>query len=256
MQYQFLTPRQKRVLQAVQSDPPVSIKELSPRVELSDSTLRRELQTLADMGLVIQQFGKVRLSFSSDSENPFLLRTGIQEDEKRRIAQAALDFVQNGDTIFISGGTTTLEFARLLPGQRRLTVITNALPVAYHLLGKRGIKLVILGGEVRQDEQTMHGHLTVYGIQQLRADKLFYGIEAISLEHGLTHSQLLEVSTDRALINACTQTIVLADHTKFGKVAPALVVAVSEVHVIITGSELSPELVEELSSLGVEVVLA
>jgi len=253
---QLLTPRQKRILQALQSGQPVSIKELSQVVALSESTLRRELQSLADLDLVIQQSGKVRPSFSPDSENPFLLRIAIHEDEKRRIAQAALDYVQNGDTIFISGGTTTLEFARLLPGPRRLTVITNALPVAYHLLGKRGIRLVLLGGEVRQDEQTMHGHLTVYGIQQLRADKLFYGIEAISLDQGLTHSQLLEVSTDRALINACTRTIVLADHTKFGKVAPALVVPVSEVSTIITGRELSPETIEGLGELGVQVVLA
>ena len=253
---QLVTSRQKRILQALQSGQPVSVKELSQEVALSESTLRRELQALVDVDLVSFQSGKVRPSFSPDRENPFLLRTTIQEDEKRRIARAALDFVQNGETIFISGGTTTLEFARLLPGQRRLTVITNALPVAYHLLGRRGVKLVILGGEVRQDEQTMHGHLTVYGIEQLRADKLFYGIEAISLDHGLTHSQLLEVSTDRALIRACTQTIVLADHTKFGRVAPAVVVPISEVGAIITGRELTTEAIQGLQAAGVQVILA
>jgi DeoR/GlpR family transcriptional regulator of sugar metabolism len=252
----LLSQRQKRILQALHSKQPISIHDLAQSVQMSDSTLRRNLQLLADLNLIVRQSGKVHWAFALDTENPFLLRGMVNEDEKQRIACAALELVHNGETIYISGGTTTLEFARLLPGKRRVTVITNSLPVANALVGDRNIKLVVLGGEVRSGEQTMHGHLALYGIEQLRADKLFYGIEAISLEHGLTHSQLVEVSTDRALINACGRTILLADHTKFGKVAPAIVIPVSQVHTIVTGSELAAEFVEGLHSRSVQVVLA
>jgi len=252
----LLSQRQKKILQALRLKQPVSIHDLAQSVQMSDSTLRRNLQELTEMNLIVRQSGKVYWAFPPDTENPFLLRGMVNEDEKQRIACAALELVRNGETIYISGGTTTLEFACLLPGKRRITVITNSLPVANALTGDRNIKLVVLGGEVRWGEQTMHGHLTLNGIEQLRADKLFYGIEAVSLEHGLTHSQLVEVSTDRALINACAQTILLSDHTKFGRVAPAIVVAVNQVHTIVTGRELAAEFVEGLRSRNVQVILA
>jgi DeoR/GlpR family transcriptional regulator of sugar metabolism len=113
-----------------------------------------------------------------------------------------------------------------------------------------------LGGLLRQGERTMHGHLTEMGAQELRAEKFFYGIHAISLQHGLTHNHLQEVSTDRSLIHASVQTIVLVDHTKFGKVAPAIVVPVSQVHTVISGCELAPEIVDGLTALDVRVILA
>jgi DeoR/GlpR family transcriptional regulator of sugar metabolism len=252
----LLSSRQKQIIQALRPGDEILLSELAQRISISESTLRRELSALEEIDLVQRKSGKVRPAYSIDNEIPFLARTAINEDEKKRIAKAALDLVLNGETIFIAGGTTTLEFARLLPGRYQLIAVTNALPVANALIGRRGIKLVVLGGEVRREEQTMHGHLTIIGSQELRADKLFYGVEGFSLEHGITHSQLVEVSTDRALISACAETILLADHTKFGRVAPALVAPISQVHRIVTGRELESEYVSGLRASGIQVILA
>jgi DeoR/GlpR family transcriptional regulator of sugar metabolism len=241
------------VLQRVESIP---IDELARQLEVSNSTLRRELHDLSNESLVAISVGKVSLATPSNEERPFALRTLLNSEEKIRIGRMALELVHNGDTIFIAGGTTTFEFARLLPCQRRVTVITNALRVVDLLVDQPGIDLVALGGAVRPGEQTLHGHLTDWGVAQFRADKLFYGIEAISLQHGLTHSQIVEVSTDRAFANAATQTIILADHTKFGKVAPALVMELDKVHVIVTDRDLAPDIVECLSAKGIKVILA
>jgi DeoR/GlpR family transcriptional regulator of sugar metabolism len=250
-----LTNRQIQILHVLRNHQPLSIRELAQFTQLSDSSLRRDTRELVEIGLVISEFGKLRLNYATNSENPFLLRKITCEEEKTRIASAAMDLVENGDTIFIAGGTTTLACARVLPNQHRITVITNALPVAMTLTGRRNIKLVVLGGEVRQEEMNMHGHLTLFGIEQLRADKLFYGIEAISLEHGLMHNQLLEVNTDRALIDASTQTIVVADHTKFGKVASAVVVPLSQIQTIVTGKELQLDIREQLEKMDLQVIL-
>jgi DeoR/GlpR family transcriptional regulator of sugar metabolism len=252
----FLTERQKKIVRALRPEQAIPLGEMALSIGISESTLRRELSVLVEEGLVERQSGKLLPGYSDATETPLVVRMTINADEKKRIAKAALDLVRNGETIFVPGGTTTLEFSRLLPGQRQLTVVTNALPVANILVNQRGIKLVVLGGEVRRSEQTMHGHLTISGTQELRADKLFYGVEAISLEHGITHSQLIEVSTDRALISASIETILLADHTKFGKVASALVAPLSQVHRIVTGRELDPEFVTGLQALGVQVILA
>jgi len=252
----YLTERQKKIIQALRPDQAISFNELAQMVGISESTLRREVSALIDEGLVERQTGKLLPGFTSEAEIPLVVRTTIHAEEKKRIASAALELVHNGETIFVAGGTTTLEFARLLPGQRQLTVVTNALTVANLLVSQRGIKLVVLGGEVRRGEQTMHGHLTISGAQELRADKLFYGVEGVSLEHGVTHSQLIEVSTDRALISACIETIILADYHKIGKVAPALVAPLSQISRIVTGRELPVEFITGLKAQGVQVILA
>ena len=235
---------------------PISVDDLATCAGVSSSTLRRELRVLIADGLVILNAGQVSIALGTKEELPFAYRMTQDHEEKEAIARAALDLVKNGETIFITGGTTALELARLLPGKRRVTVITNALPVANLLVEDRNIKVVVLGGEIRPGELTMHGHLVLYGIKQLRADKLFYGVEAISPEYGLTHSQLVEVNTDRALIKAFSQTIILADHTKFGRVAPASVVSVDDVDIIITGKELALPFVEEFHRRNVRLILA
>jgi DeoR family transcriptional regulator, aga operon transcriptional repressor len=258
----LITPSQKRaerrvtLLQLLEAHDSLPIDDLADRVRVSSSTLRRELRDLASEGLVRINTGNVSLASPANEERPFALRTLTNPTEKARIGRAALDLIQNGDTIFISGGTTTLELAKLLPGQRRLTVITNALRVISLLVDQPGIDLVALGGAVRPGEQTLHGHLTELGVAQFRADKFFYGIEAISLQHGLTHSQIAEVSTDRALADAATEMIVLADHSKFGRVAPALVVPLDKVRVIVTDRDLPADTLQGLQSRAIRVILA
>jgi DeoR family transcriptional regulator, aga operon transcriptional repressor len=248
--------RKTALLNVLQKKDSIPIDDLARQTGVSSSTLRRELRDFVNEGLVSVTVGKVALATPSNEERPFALRILLNSDEKVRIGRAALELVCNGDTIFIAGGTTTLELARLLPGQRRLTLITNALRVIDLLVDQPGIDLIILGGAIRPGEQTMHGHLTEWGVAQFRADKLFYGIEAVSLQHGLTHSQIVEVSTDRALASAATQTIILADHTKFGKVAPALVMPLEKVHVIVTDRDLPADILEGLRAKDLQVILA
>jgi DeoR/GlpR family transcriptional regulator of sugar metabolism len=248
--------RQEEIVRVLRESGPASIEALANNLGTSQVTLRRDLRVLADAGLLERRVGRVALVSNGDNELPLPLRSKINHAEKLRIARAGLELIQNGETIMISGGSTTFELARLLPGQRRLTVITNALPVAELLADKPGINLIVLGGILRQGERTMHGHLTEMGAQELRAEKFFYGIHAISIQHGLTHNHLQEVSTDRALIHASVQTIVMVDHTKFGKVAPAIVVPVSQVQMVISGFELAPEHVEGLTTRDVRVILA
>ncbi len=239
--------RKAGLIRLLQENEPISIQDLVQISGLSQSTLRRELHELVDEGLVRINVGQVALAASSE-EKPFAFRTILNIEVKQRIAKAGLDLIQNGETIFISGGTTTLELARLLPRQRRLTVITNTLRVANLLVDVPGIDLIVLGGAVRLGEQTMHGHLTEWGVQQFRADKFFYGVQAINIHHGVTHSQIVEVATDRALAKAATQVIVLADHTKFGKVAPAFVLALEKIHILISDGNLPEEIQESLKS--------
>lgn len=246
--------RQDEILRILQERGMVTVGELAEQLGASQATLRRDLSRMAEAGLVQRRSGRVDL-LVGEGELPIALRSRLNLPEKQRIGRAALDLVQNGETIFISGGTTTLELARLLPSQRRVTAVTNSLRVADVLADKPGISLVVLGGEVRPDERTMHGHLTENGAEELRADSFFYGIHAISPQHGLTHNQLQEVATDRALAASALRVIVLADHTKFGRVAPAMVLPITRVHTIISGCELQDDIAESLRALDIRLIL-
>jgi DeoR family fructose operon transcriptional repressor len=249
------TVRKVEILKLLQENEHLELDDFARRLQVSSSTLRRELNPIIETGYIRIRAGWVSLNLQIGAELPFALRELENEDEKQRIACKALDLIQNGETIFISGGTTTLALAKILPG-RRLTVITNSLRVADALVDQPGIELVILGGKVRFDERTMHGHLTEWGAQQLRADKFIYGIQAISVQYGLTHPQIIEVSTDRALAEGATQVIVLADHTKFGKISPAMVIPIQKVHTLITGREIKADFLQELNAQNIQVILA
>ena len=256
-----MAPSKKRVnrkvnlLQFILERESIDLNELANLQGISASTLRRDVHELIGAGYIRFNSGKVEVASTTRDEIPFGLRELVNHDEKQRIALAALELIQNGDTIFISGGTTTLELARLLPGRRRLTMITNSVRNANAVIDKPGSDLVILGGQVRPEEQTMHGHLTEMAVQELRADKFFYGIPAIHPRHGLTHGQTNEIHTDRSIANVVTQIIVLVDHSKFGKVASALVLPLNKIDIIITGQGISTEYQENLHAQNVKVVV-
>jgi DeoR/GlpR family transcriptional regulator of sugar metabolism len=247
--------RKSKLLELISEHESIYLESLSEMMGVSLSTIRRDLEDLELSGLISRKAGKVRLIVPPGEEIPFALRATVNQDEKRRIAKAALDLVQNGETVFIAGGSTALEFAQLLPGQRRLTVITHALRVASLLADKPGIELIILGGAVLSDEQTMHSHLTEWAASQFRASKLIYGVQAINLKHGLTLSRVIEVNTDRAIARNVEQIILLADHSKFGKVASCSIMPISDAHLIITGRELDQQIAADFEAAHIPLLI-
>ncbi len=245
------TNRKEEILRILQDQGTTSVVALAQELNASQATLRRDLHSLEQSGLIERHAGKVGAAFLGDGELPMSLRSAMYREEKQRIAAKALELVQNGETIIISGGSTTLELAHQLSQKPlRLNVITNSLYIADILADRPRISLVVLGGEIRSGERTAHGHLTESGAQELRADKFFYGIQAISLQHGLTHNQLIEVNTDRALAASALQVILLADHSKFGKVAPAVALPLNRVHTIITGVETPEDVAVSIQEQG------
>ena len=245
--------RKSKLLELIKDHESISLESLSEIMKVSLSTIRRDLDDLEQSGVIGLKAGKVRMIVPPGEEIPFALRAMVNQEEKSRIAKAALDLVQNGETVFIAGGSTALEFAYLLPGKRRLTVITHALRVASFLADKSGIELIVLGGAVLADELTMHSHLTEWGASQFRASKLIYGVQAISLKHGLTLSRVIEVNTDRAIARNVDQIILLADHSKFGKVASCSTMPISDAHVIITGRELEPQIIADFEAANIQL---
>ena len=173
--------------------------------------------------------------------------------EKRRIAEAALQFVEPGDTIYLDGGSTVLELARLLRERTNLTVVTNSLHAAHELSG-RGPRLLVVGGELRRLSQTLVGPLTRLLLQELHLDKAFMGTIGFALTEGLTTTDPSEAFTKQTVMAQSGQVIVLADSTKAGKVSFASAGRWDDIHVLITDKKL--DFAKDLVARGIRIIRA
>jgi DeoR/GlpR family transcriptional regulator of sugar metabolism len=210
--------RRDKMVSYLRSDGRVSVAELARDFGVTASTIRRDLSELADDGWLIRTYGGATVA----NRRSAALGDDAGRAAKAAVAGLAATLVSDGQAIAIGSGTTALEFARRVGG-RRLTVITNALDVANVLVDSDGIELIILGGVVRPRMHSMLGHVAELAARELRADTLFMGIGAISLNHGLMNDSVPEILTDRALREMARSTVILADSSKFERAAPAYV---------------------------------
>src|SRR3954471_10309695 len=246
--------RQERMLRFVEQRQRVTVADICDQFGVSVATARRDLEVLAERGSVRRVHGGALAIHRAPPELPALQRAGEQAGEKQRIGRAAAQLVAEGETVFLSSGTTTLEVARSLRSQRRLTVITNSLLALNELADAPEITLVGLGGMLRRSEMSLIGHITEQALAEVRADKVILGIRAIDAEHGLTNDYLPETMTDRAILKISREIIIVADHTKCGRVSTAFVAPLSAITTLVTDSAAAPEFVAAVAERGVRVL--
>jgi DeoR/GlpR family transcriptional regulator of sugar metabolism len=175
---------------------------------------------------------------------------------KLAIAHEASKLVNAGDVIMIDGGQVTTFLAEALAGRQELTVITNAVAVFEALRREAGIDLLLTGGLYRQDSQTLIGPTAEAVLRDLRADKLFLAVAGVSLEFGLSHTNLAEISVKQAMIRAAREVILLADHTKFEQESVMQIAPITAVDKLVTDNALPASTRLELAKLGIEIVPA
>jgi DeoR/GlpR family transcriptional regulator of sugar metabolism len=246
--------RHHRIRKLVEQRGRVTVTELSEQFEVSEATVRRDLEELDGRGWIQRTHGGAVRIERATREPPMMQRINESRIEKQRIGQAAASLVQDGETIFLGSGTTVLEVARHLPQDMRLTVITNSLPVVNELTDRPNVEMIVIGGMLRQTELSMVGHIAEQAVREFRADRVFMGMRAIDARHGFTNDYLPETMTDRAVLDIAPQVIVIADHRKFGRVSSVLVGPVTAAHLVITDGATSPECIAELRELGIEVM--
>ncbi len=248
------TERQNKILQWVNQQYRITIGEVCARYAVSEATARRDLEALAAHGKVQRVHGGAIALDKAPPEMPMLQRQVEQSSEKQRIGALAASMVQDGETVFLGSGTTVLEVARNLTERQNLTVITNSLPVLMLLSEYSNITIVCTGGLLRATELSFIGHIAEQVLGEVRADRVFIGVRAISIKEGLTNDYLPETLTDRAILTIGRENIILADHTKFGRTSTVRLVPLSQIHVLITGEETPAELRSELRENNIRVM--
>ena len=210
--------RQARILERVRDAGAVRVADLVRELGVSDMTIRRDLEILQDQGLLEKVHGGATVTTESALFEPgFAAKSVLQEPEKHAIAEAAVRLVAPGSAIAVSAGTTTHALARGLIDIPGLTVVTNSVPVAEVLYrAGRPDQTIILTGGVRTPSDALVGPFAVAALRTVHVDLVFMGVHGMDARTGFTTPNLMEAETDRALVDAGSRLVVVADHTKWG----------------------------------------
>ena len=244
--------RRARLRELIRSQGFASIPDLRSALDVSESTIRRDLDALVAEGEAQRTHGGVFYTGGGASLQLFENRRAGDWDSKRQVAKAAARLIDNHDTLLLDGGSTTYELARQLVG-RPLQIVTNSLPVANLFAASDQADLVLLGGYVHSRTAVSLGPYANQMLATLNVQKAFLSIAGVDAR-GYYNSNLLLVETERAMMGCADQTIVVADSSKFGKSSLARLCTLDQIQTVVTDEHLSDAWRERLTSAGVELV--
>jgi DeoR/GlpR family transcriptional regulator of sugar metabolism len=256
--------RLKRISERLCTEHVVSIASLSNELKVSEMTIRRDLRQLEMMGLCRRTHGgAVSLRGLLVQDMPYSEREYLYVAEKVAIGHAAAELVKEGETIAIDAGTTTAQMAAALVGRQNITVITNSLRVLNHLCNSPGITVISTGGSVStavneepgRADPCLVGPLAEATLRRFRPNKAFMGTTGLTITDGLSNSVIEQAELKRLMMELSAEVILLADHSKFGRVASAIAGPVTMLHRVITDSGISPQMKRALEELGIEVIV-
>jgi DeoR/GlpR family transcriptional regulator of sugar metabolism len=247
--------RQAQLLRFIQQRSRATVNELALEFGVSVATVRRDLDALAEQGVVTRFHGGAVAVRQAPPEQPVLQRNAEQAEEKERIGRAAAGLIEDGDTIFLGSGTTVLAVAKHLRTRRDLTVITNSVLVLNELSSAPYITVVGLGGLLRSSEMSLIGHITEQALAEVRVQKIIMGIHAIDVEHGLTNDYLPETMTDRAILGQGGRVIIVADHSKCGRVSIAFLAPLSAIDALVTDSGAPLDFIAAVAEQQIDVLV-
>ncbi|MFD2132822.1 DeoR/GlpR family DNA-binding transcription regulator [Pseudogracilibacillus auburnensis] len=247
--------RKKTILETLEKDEIVKVRTLAESLYVSGETIRRDLDKLEKNGLLKKVYGgavKAKLT----TELTFDQKTTLNKQEKRAISKAAADLVEDGDSILIGHGTTTLDIVRFLNGKNNVKVITASVPVLLLAMEMFHGQIIFLGGEVERHQKFTSGSLSEMSLGQLKVNKAFIAAGGVSIKDGITDYDLHGSSMSRKMIKRVNEAIILADHTKFGKTTFAHICALTDISVIVTSEKCSEEWKSTLIEKEIELLVA
>lgn len=230
----------------------VAVSEMSQRFQVSEATIRRDLEILERQGSLQKTYGGAVLV----ADAPYQSQKAVQVRAKEGIARLASGLVQPGEAIFIEASTTNFFLARELRTAPDVLVITNSIDIAATLADAPGASLVVVGGDLRKETAALVGPLAERVLHDIRVHRAFLGVSALCAHRGMSTGSLVEAQLKRAVIACAKQVVGLLDHTKFGLEAFAFVAPTSALDVVVTDAEAPPADVKLLEEQGVTVMLA
>ena len=219
-------------------------------LQVSDSTIRRDLEHLETQGLLQRTYGgAVLVKGQAGGE-----ATAVFSTQASQIGAAAAGLVATGETLYLGAGSLALAVAHQLAARTGITVITNGLDIAAYLAHHSTLTIILTGGQLERHEGALIGHVAELALRELRADRAILDVAGISAPDGITGESLSTAQFTRTVIDRMPEVIVVADETKWGRVGPAFLAPLEAIDRIVTSQQAPPAMIWDLSQLGIQII--
>jgi DeoR/GlpR family transcriptional regulator of sugar metabolism len=247
--------RLKVILERVESEGEASISDLSIELNVSEMTVRRDIERLEKSGVLRRRLGKAVKGASNSFEPPFAIRTETFSEEKANIAREVAAHIDDMEAVFLDGGSTGVAIAREL-SSRRLTICTPSLRVADVLRTAPDVQLILSGGFMRRGEESLTGAPAVSTIQSFRFDTYVMTVSGIDLQHGFMEWNVDDATVKRSALAASNRCIVAADSSKFDQLGFVRIADIEQAFLIVTDAGIPSDVLEEFLQSGSRVTVA
>ena len=243
--------RHDYIIQKVRLNNKVVSSELSQELGVSEDTIRRDLRELSHKGQIL----KVHGGAVTTSQHVFHYQKEeiVDYQLKHKVALKAIPLIKDNSVIIMSGGTTNLELARILPPELNATIYTYSLPIAMQLTEHPNIELIFIGGKMQKKAQVTIGMDVISAINNIRGDYCFLGVSGLDVHAGLTEIDWEVAHIKKAMISISEKTILLSTASKLETVQRYLVETTDNINTIITDLDKNDERIQAFARKGIEV---
>ena len=249
--------RVNMIMEILQQNGSALVSELSAQFGVTEETIRRDLSTLEKENKLRRVHGGAYISKEFEKEIPVNLRRQLCTNEKNAIASACLDFISDGDTIFLDRSTTACQIARLLKEKNyRVTVVTNSFEICTELASSETVRLISLGGTYHVSTSSFSGNITHESISKIYAAKSFISCSGMQLDFGMGDNFETEAQIRLDMLKNSRERYLIVDHYKIGKIASFFIADYSQIDVVITDYEINDEWRALFSSKNIRVYIA
>jgi DeoR family transcriptional regulator of aga operon len=249
--------RRRAIVDLARQEGRVTVEDLVVRYAVSAVTVRGDLEALERAGTLKRSHGGAVPPEPSQQDVPLTIKESRRLAEKRRIGAAAARMIVDGETIILDSGSTTVEIARCIRQRKwaSLTVITNALNIALELSGLPTVRVMMLGGMLRQTSYSLTGPDAELALSRLSADRLFLGVDGLDTSIGVTTPDQQEASLNTMMVKASREVVAVLDASKLGQRSLAVIAPIADLDVVITDTAASAADIQSLRDQGVEVIV-
>jgi DeoR/GlpR family transcriptional regulator of sugar metabolism len=244
--------RRNLILEKLQDEKRVLVSELSELFDVSEETIRRDLDRLDKMGLATKTYGGAVLVESTSADMPFNVRKKKNLRGKRILADIIASLISDGDHIILDPSTTAVSIIKSLQDKQRLTIVTNSIEVLVELADVSGWDVISTGGNLRENSLALVGPKAVESISTFNADKVIMSCKGIDMEKGITDANEMFSQVKKAMIRSAKQRILAVDHTKFEKVAFSQICEVTDIDMVVTDVRPSDAWMEYFKDKGID----
>lgn len=252
----FPKQRQSYIADYIKKKVSVRVDELSSLLEVSEITIRRDLADLEKKGILERTHGGAVSTELLKQEVLYTEKFEIHADLKASIAEEADRLVEDGDTVLVNSGSTTLQVLMRLIKRKNLTIITNNAAVM-RLQDAVSAKVLVTGGELRQSSRTLVGSFAANNLRQINANKAIIGVDGLSVKSGLTSPVIEEAETTQVMLDSVQgQVILVADHSKIGRISNYKIAPLNTADTLVTDSGFNEEYRSEIEDCGIDIIIS